>query len=73
MIVVYILEAMELYFLLFLSAIFWMMIEACASFLMGGTVMRKLSLALVGKTVLSKSLIQLSAEGSGYTPTLLVV
>ena len=38
MIVVYILEAMELYFLLFLSAIFWMMIEAWASFLMGGTV-----------------------------------
>ena len=35
--------------------------------------MRKLSLALVGKTVLSKSLIQLSAEGLGYTPTLLVV
>ena len=36
-IVVYILEAVELYFLLFLSAIFWMMIEACASFPVGAT------------------------------------
>ena len=34
---------------------------------------KKLDLALVGKVLLNKALIQLSADGWGYTPSLVVV
>ena len=48
--------------------------EACESFLIGGTGSgEKLGLALVGRAMLRKSLIQRSADGWGYAPSLLVV
>ena len=48
--------------------------EACESFLIGGTSSgEKLGLALVGRETLRRSLIQLSADGWGYAPSLLVV
>ena len=51
-----------------------MRLEAYVSFLMGGTgSVKKLDLALVGRTLLSKALIQLSAEGWGCTPFFIVV
>ena len=47
--------------------------EACVSFLMRGTMWGKLCLVLVGRALLSKALIQLSADGWGCTPSLVVV
>ena len=44
--------------------------EACESFLIGGTGSgEKLGLALVGRAMLSKSLIQLSVDGWGCVPS----
>ena len=40
---------------------------------MGGTGWEKLGLALVGRTLFSKALVQLYADGWDYTPSLVVV
>ena len=75
MIVIFLLKAVELQLLFLLSALWWMRIRGCcASFLMertdcGG----KLDLALVFWAMLSKTLIQLSANRWDCTPSLLVV
>ena len=47
--------------------------EASVCFLMGGRRWEKLGLALVGRALLGKALIQLSADGWGCTASLVVV
>ena len=48
--------------------------ETCVNLLMGeGLAWENLGLALVGRALLSKALIQFSADGCGCIPSLLVV
>ena len=49
-----------------------MMLKALCK-LLDGKGWKKLGLALVGRALLSKALIQLSADGCGSTPSLVVV
>ena len=63
-IVIFIVEAMRLKFLLLLSALWWMRIRGLCKLLDGRDwLLGKLSLALVGRAMFSKSFIQFSANG----------
>ena len=66
-------SAAGLWFLLLLSALWWMRREASVSFLMGGTGSVKTWMALAGRTLLSKAFTGVSTDGRGCAPSLLVV
>ena len=62
------------FFLLLLSTLWWRWLRGLCKLPDGRDWQwEKLGLALVGRALLSKTLIQLSTAGWGYTPTLLSV
>ena len=70
---VFVLEAVGLYFLLLLSVIWWVRIRGFFKFLdVRDWLWGKLDLALVGRAMLNKSLMQFSADRGACTPSLLV-